>query len=255
MLTQNNRRAERMLTYSKQRKAKHCLTRKWVCAAVSVVLAAAWPMAAVSEEYFVDMPEEEALVSSSEEYISWEEDTWADDLSYDAEEEILTDDPDDAEDLLFPDDESFWDDEGIYDDSVYDEDVYDPEVYGQEGIVDLYTPEQAGDGMTEADAAGEENPEESDPENSGSAQEQETPDEAFCGECGLEEGTVFWELKEDGTLRIYGDGTMEDYAAPEEAPWSESADMILTLKIEEGVTGIGANAFGECSDLTSVRIG
>ena len=243
-----------MLTYSKQRKAKYCLTRKWICAVVSVVLAAAWPMAAVSEEYFVDMPEEEALVSSSEEYISWEEDTWADDLSYDAEEEILMDDLEDAEDLLFPDDESFWE-EDIYDDSVYDEDVYDPEEYGQEEIADLYTPEQAGEEMTEADAAGEENPEESDPENSGSAQEQETPDEAPGGECGLEEGTVFWELKEDGTLRIYGEGAMEDYAVPEEAPWSESADMILTLEIEEGVTGIGANAFGVCDALSSARIG
>lgn len=65
----------------------------------------------------------------------------------------------------------------------------------------------------------------------------ELPFEA-TGSCGE---NVSW-MYADHVLTIYGTGDMADYS-DERAPWWDYHEDIYTLKIENGVTGIGANAF------------
>lgn len=70
------------------------------------------------------------------------------------------------------------------------------------------------------------------------------------GSCGKNLG---WALDKDGTLTIKGSGKMDDWIfVNESAPWSDYSAQILNIKIEEGVTNIGAKAFPKCSSLTSV---
>lgn len=70
-------------------------------------------------------------------------------------------------------------------------------------------------------------------------------DEETTGKCG---DSLTWELK-DGILTVRGMGDMWDYAKI--SPWETHA--IQRVEIAEGVTGIGAYAFADCS-LTSVSI-
>ena len=69
------------------------------------------------------------------------------------------------------------------------------------------------------------------------------------GTCG--ENTT-WELTEDGTLTISGEGEM-DYDAFW-VPWREHKDSITTVVVESGVTTIEYYAFDECANLTSVTL-
>lgn len=75
------------------------------------------------------------------------------------------------------------------------------------------------------------------------------------GECGLVEGTVFWELDGEGTLHLYGSGEMIDWSSPDDVPWAHCSELIKKLDIQEGVSGIGTNAFSNCNSLTTARIG
>ena len=91
------------------------------------------------------------------------------------------------------------------------------------------------------------------------------------GTCGAD---LTWYLY-DNMLIIRGTGEMEDYA-PDDAPWSEAADQIELVYLEDGVTSIGnlafyyfvkmqavyipdsvtairIDAFGSCGNLTYVR--
>lgn len=75
----------------------------------------------------------------------------------------------------------------------------------------------------------------------------------YCGE------NVKYELYDDYTLRIYGNGTMRDFELwvepqPTNAPWYSLRDKIKKVVIENGVTSIGDNAFLECSSLADVTI-
>ena len=65
------------------------------------------------------------------------------------------------------------------------------------------------------------------------------------GTCG---DNLTWELDEDGTLTISGEGNMDYY------DFYRFGDEIKKIKIENGVTSIGANSFGHCTNLTSVDI-
>ncbi len=82
------------------------------------------------------------------------------------------------------------------------------------------------------------------------------------GSCGK---SVKYELYEDYTLRIYGNGAMDDYLAynvwdklqdqPDHAPWAiELYKKIKAVVIENGVTHIGENTFDNCTSLTKVTI-
>ena len=60
------------------------------------------------------------------------------------------------------------------------------------------------------------------------------------GSCGA---SAYWRLTGDGTLTIYGEGAMDDYAAATDQPWNSYAASIISVKIEDGITNIGDRAF------------
>lgn len=62
---------------------------------------------------------------------------------------------------------------------------------------------------------------------------------------------LIWNLSENGTLTILGSGNMWNQ---DHAPWYDLRNEICNVVFDEGVTGIGDNAFDECSALTSVTI-
>ena len=64
---------------------------------------------------------------------------------------------------------------------------------------------------------------------------------------------LIWSLDENGVLLISGTGDMWDYEV-ENPPWREKRDQIRELQILPGVTGIGALAFANCSNLERVSI-
>ena len=64
-------------------------------------------------------------------------------------------------------------------------------------------------------------------------------------------GDCTWELDEDGTLTISGDGDMEDHSINDYESWG---DTIKTVIINAGVTNIGNQAFANCTSLTSITI-
>ena len=78
------------------------------------------------------------------------------------------------------------------------------------------------------------------------------------GSCGA---NVKYELYDDYTLRIYGNGEMDsfDYWGDGElhdtsVPWIYEVKKIKTVVIEDGVTHIGGDSFHKCSALTKVSI-
>ena len=75
----------------------------------------------------------------------------------------------------------------------------------------------------------------------------ETETSIQSGECGKQEGTVFWSLDAEGVLHIYGEGSMNDWASPEEVPWYAYADRIKEVDIGEDITDIGSYAFSACA--------
>lgn len=71
-------------------------------------------------------------------------------------------------------------------------------------------------------------------------------DSGTCGE------NLTWTLDGAGTLRIAGEGAMEDFRLS--APWYQSRSSIKAVVIENGVTSIGIGAFYNCSGLSSITI-
>lgn len=81
-----------------------------------------------------------------------------------------------------------------------------------------------------------------------------------AGDCGVEgyEAEVKWAFnKETGVLNISGTGRMADYKysdTEDTRPWAAFVNVIKEVKIEEGVTGIGGNAFRNLTALTKTNI-
>ena len=75
------------------------------------------------------------------------------------------------------------------------------------------------------------------------------------GTCGGEgDGSnLTWTLDDEGTLRVDGNGRMENYYSSS-MPWYNYRSSIKSVVIGEGVTSIGNHAFFECNNLTSVTI-
>ena len=72
------------------------------------------------------------------------------------------------------------------------------------------------------------------------------------GECG---DNVDYTLYENGLLIISGSGPMRDYyLGKTSAPWIPKSKMIFDMRIQKGVTYIGAFTFYNCENLTSVHI-
>ena len=72
-----------------------------------------------------------------------------------------------------------------------------------------------------------------------------------CGESG---NNVTATLRGNTFLTISGTGAMANYFFLNDIPWWDSRDAIKTVKIENGVTSIGRNAFYDCSNLISMTI-
>jgi hypothetical protein len=73
------------------------------------------------------------------------------------------------------------------------------------------------------------------------------PTIVYSGNCGA---NVTYKLDSNGLLTISGTGEMTDYCSP----WYDQKESIKRVVIENGVTSIGANAFRDCTGLTSVTI-
>ena len=78
------------------------------------------------------------------------------------------------------------------------------------------------------------------------------------GSCGA---NVKYELYDDYTLRIYGNGDMSTFGywgdgviGDTSVPWISEVKKIKSVVIEEGVTHIGADSFRDCYALTYVSI-
>ena len=70
------------------------------------------------------------------------------------------------------------------------------------------------------------------------------------GECG---GDLTWALDDEGLLTVSGTGSMWEFGWYG-SPWNDNRFDIRTVEIEEGVTGIGAMAFLDHSNLSAVTI-
>ena len=77
---------------------------------------------------------------------------------------------------------------------------------------------------------------------------------ASNGTCG---DNLTWELDDEGTLTISGEGGMTNYSSSSSsrAPWYSYCSSITNVVIESGVTTIGKYAFDGCTSLTSITIG
>lgn len=73
-----------------------------------------------------------------------------------------------------------------------------------------------------------------------------TPMSVGCG------NNLTYEISEDMILTISGTGSMYDWSENAVAPWNYCADDIIAIIIEEGVTGIGAEAFKNFTSLDMI---
>lgn len=73
-------------------------------------------------------------------------------------------------------------------------------------------------------------------------------DSGTCGE------NLTWTLDGEGTLRIAGEGAMEEYQWNGDVPWYQSRDKVKAVVIENGVTTIGNYSFYRYENMTSVTI-
>ena len=82
------------------------------------------------------------------------------------------------------------------------------------------------------------------------AEADEDADYIAGGLCG---NTMSWVLYTDYSLVISGDGYMIDYTYVS-SPWHDYRESIKRIDVNEGVKGIGIQAFFECCAVTSVHI-
>lgn len=70
----------------------------------------------------------------------------------------------------------------------------------------------------------------------------------ICGE------NLTWEAYNEGSLMIFGEGSMADYTTPEDVPWAEYASEVFYVEISETVDYIGENAFVSCENANTISI-
>lgn len=76
------------------------------------------------------------------------------------------------------------------------------------------------------------------------------PDASASIGSGTLNGGLNWNLTKAGTLTISGNGAMPDFDSAEEQPWIDNRSLIRKVVIKNGVTNIGACAFGSCGVLS-----
>lgn len=67
-------------------------------------------------------------------------------------------------------------------------------------------------------------------------------------------GNIQVRFQMDGTLIISGNGDMVDFPEMEDMPWNAAKDKVREVIVEDGVTGIGKNAFKMCTNLEKVTL-
>lgn len=73
----------------------------------------------------------------------------------------------------------------------------------------------------------------------------------------MEESNIFWDMDDNGVLRIYGRGDMPDYEginSRTSAPWAAYVYDITSVIIEEGITSIGEYAFYGCRNMKNASL-
>ena len=80
------------------------------------------------------------------------------------------------------------------------------------------------------------------------------PKTLASGICGATQEACAWKLTDDYTLKIYGNGAMNNFTSST-IPWATYSGQIKKVVIENGVTTIGNYAFNSCSSLTTMSIG
>lgn len=75
--------------------------------------------------------------------------------------------------------------------------------------------------------------------------------EVITGECG--ENALYSLNTETGVMTISGEGKMKDYSWGY-TPWEYDKKYIKSVVIEEGITTVGAYAFMECPQLTTISL-
>lgn len=73
--------------------------------------------------------------------------------------------------------------------------------------------------------------------------------EVASGTCGAD---LTWVLYDTGEMVLSGTGDMEDHP---QTPWYSYRSQITSLRIGDGVTGIGLRAFKECTALKTLKLG
>jgi hypothetical protein len=74
-----------------------------------------------------------------------------------------------------------------------------------------------------------------------------------CAQTAIEGTELTWSLS-NRTLTVSGNGAMPDWSNHHFPPWDDSRNEIDSVTVGNGVTRIGAQAFGSCSNLVSVSI-
>ncbi len=67
-------------------------------------------------------------------------------------------------------------------------------------------------------------------------------------------GEINWKIDEYGLLVVSGNGAISDFVNSEDVPWHEICDDILYVKVESGITDIGAGAFCNCKNVRRIMI-
>ena len=63
-----------------------------------------------------------------------------------------------------------------------------------------------------------------------------------------------WNLDEEGTLLITGEGEMPNFENSDKTPWHNFLEDIKRVEIQEGITSIGDYSFNHCINLCDVSI-
>lgn len=65
---------------------------------------------------------------------------------------------------------------------------------------------------------------------------------------------IQWKLDEYGLLVVSGNGAIPDFANTDDVPWNEICEDILYVKVESGITNIGASAFCGCKNIRKIKL-
>jgi len=111
----------------------------------------------------------------------------------------------------------------------------------------------AADEEIPAEETSAEEPAEDIPDEPETGEDENEFEATASGSCGA---NLTWKLLDTGTLIIEGTGTMFSgkLLGDKVLGWKDYDDDITSVRIESGVTSIGAYAFNNCKNITSIKI-